>query len=102
MRVEYILVVVAAMLCGLSITMVGRAVAQEGAVADPPSAFDVLDVDGNGYITKREAASMATLQDRFEGLDEDKNNILDRGEFARFETGDQNTDSSQLPEPSDQ
>jgi hypothetical protein len=64
--------------------------AGEPAKADDGAAtVDQLDSNKDGQITKAEAQGDQALARRFSELDRDNSGKLDRGEFARFEIGDQ-------------
>lgn len=49
--------------------------------------FETLDTDANGSISVEEASANPALHARWQELDGDKNNQLDKSEFSAFETG---------------
>lgn len=48
--------------------------------------FSKVDEDGNGFISRAEAASHGRLGDNFRRLDRNRDRRLDKAEFSRFET----------------
>ncbi|ALP54028.1 hypothetical protein Tel_13300 [Candidatus Tenderia electrophaga] len=59
-----------------------------------PQDYSRLDLDGDGYISKREAQTNPSLAEKFETLDSNQDQRVDEGEFARFEaieSGDSDT-----------
>ncbi len=47
----------------------------------PPTAFDRLDQDGNGILSRREIAHQLTNSDTYTDVDGDDNGVVDRFEF---------------------
>jgi hypothetical protein len=47
--------------------------------------FDTLDVDGNGLISKSEAAVDANIMSQFKTLDVDGDGVLTEAEFSKAE-----------------
>lgn len=48
--------------------------------------FSKVDEDGNGFISRAEAARHGRLGDNFKRLDRNQDRQLDKAEFSRFET----------------
>ena len=51
--------------------------------------FSKVDQDGDGYISRAEAAGHGKLGDNFRRLDRNQDRQLDKAEFSRFETMEQ-------------
>ena len=49
------------------------------------SAMTTLDLDQNGLISKEEAAGNSQLTEAWDKYDVNKDGVLERAEFARFE-----------------
>ena len=47
-----------------------------------PEGFSHIDSDHDGYVTRVEARSIATLETRFETADVNKDGLLDRNEYV--------------------
>lgn len=58
----------------------GKAVAEP--IEEVPD-FDVLDRDGDGFISEREAAPLECLRDKFSMLETENEQGLNRGEYER-------------------
>ncbi len=54
--------------------------------AGEKSAFSSLDTDGDGFISKTEAAANEGLSSAWSQVDADMNEKLDESEFSAFET----------------
>lgn len=66
----------------------GAAAAQTGATDADRSfhpSFAQLDIDGNGVLSKAEAAGAKDLLDYWDQGDIEANNVIERSEFAAFE-----------------
>jgi Ca2+-binding EF-hand superfamily protein len=48
--------------------------------------FTELDLNRDGYLSRKEAARWGTLKERFEAVDKNNDNQIDRTEFGDFET----------------
>lgn len=72
-----------ALMAALAALFVGAAVAAGGSSGKADMAE--LDANGDGVISAEEAQAHPTLAERFESLDENSDQTLDQGEFARFE-----------------
>jgi hypothetical protein len=79
----------------LTLVLAGPALAQEIATpapTPPPAAergvptLSSVDRDGNGSVSRIEAARSKQLVRHFESLDQNRDGQLDKGEFARLET----------------
>lgn len=55
----------------------------------------MLDADGNGYISEREAGDNRRVRDDWQTLDRNADGRLDRAEFSMFETGHRGGSGSQ-------
>jgi Ca2+-binding EF-hand superfamily protein len=51
--------------------------------ADDVPSFEALDKDGDGYVSREEAAAAPGLVERFSTLDQDGDGRLSRAEYAR-------------------
>lgn len=55
------------------------------AMAEAPKTFDQMDSDGDGFISKSEAADRADIKQNWSQADTDRDNRLDAAEFSAFE-----------------
>ena len=73
---------------GTSMPQPDKAKSDQGTTAAKPAGNDAaaqmrgLDTDGNGLISKTEAAKMKGLSEGFDVADKDKDGTLDASEFA--------------------
>jgi EF hand len=73
---------IAAFAAAAALALSGPAVGQPAAPADAAAAFKKADVDGDGRLSKAEAASLPAISARFDELDTDKNSFLSMSEFS--------------------
>lgn len=73
--------------------------AASAAQAETQPGFQNLDADANGYLSPQEAASNADISKRWNDLDTNKDNMLDKTEFSAFEI-DTGGSMNQTPSPS--
>ena len=60
---------------------------QQPAASTPEIAFMRADTNGDGKLSKAEAARLPAVASKFESLDKDKDGMLSMGEYMRsFET----------------
>ncbi len=60
--------------------------AASSAMAQVPSVrFQILDLDGDGYISLAEAAGIGDIVERFDRADTDRDGYLSAKEFARLD-----------------
>lgn len=69
----------------MPITTVFLLLAASAAQAETRPGFQNLDADANGYLSQQEAASNADVAKRWNDLDTNKDNMLDKTEFSAFE-----------------
>ncbi len=64
------------------------------AFAGEKAGFSSLDTDGDGFISKTEAAANEGLSSAWSQVDADMNEKLDESEFSAFETKEMPTDAA--------
>lgn len=80
---------------GTGIAATAIAVAATSALAD--GAYDQLDANKDGEISRSEATVDAELYKRWDQLDANSDGVLDQGEFAQFEA--EPAEGTELPDP---
>jgi Ca2+-binding EF-hand superfamily protein len=69
------------------------------ASAEPPTTFETLDTDGDGYISSTEAGARADLKESWQAIDKNTDNQLDITEFSAFEGEGRFTPPEESEEP---
>jgi hypothetical protein len=67
------------------VAVLGALLAQPVAADDKSDMFKKLDVDGNGLLSKEEAAENTDLFEAFDDGDENGDDQIDMAEFAKLE-----------------
>lgn len=74
------------------------AISQSAFAVEKPITFDQLDADGNGYISKEEAAERADLNAKWATADKNADGKVDISEFSAFEVRMVPADDMESPE----
>jgi len=67
--------------------------------AETKVTFDQFDEDGDGYITKSEAADSSNMTKNWKQADKDSDNKLDVSEFSAFEGKERFVPADDMEEP---
>ena len=86
---NYLAILTAALLAAGAAHAAGPMGGTPGAQHDDAAAFQKLDKDGDGVISRSEAERSPALSAQFDKLDKNQDGVLDEAEFAQFEEAEE-------------